>query len=250
VLAKTDSGGAVFAQELARIGWQGEADPAARQGLGAYFELHIEQGPVLEREGLDVGIVTHALAQHWFDVTVAGEEAHGGSGMAGRRDAMMAAAEVMAMIERVALAAGARATVGRLTVHPDSRNVVPGRVWFSLDTRHDHEAQLADLAATLRGEAAGIATRRGVTVELADFWISPATPFDAALVGHLRDAAGRAASRTGTCRRRSGMTPSMSRGSCRRRCSSCPAMAASATTRPRASRPPGPRPGCWCWPMP
>ncbi len=189
VLAKTDSAGAVFGHELARIGWQGEADPAALRELGAYFELHIEQGPVLEREGLDVGIVTHALAQHWFDVTVTGEEAHGGSAMVGRRDAMMAAAEAMAMIEHAALAAGARATVGRLTVHPDSRNVVPGRVWFSLDTRHDHERQLADLAAALRGEAAGIAARRSVTVELADFWISPATPFDTALVGHLRNAA-------------------------------------------------------------
>jgi N-carbamoyl-L-amino-acid hydrolase len=189
VLAKTDSSGAVFGQELARIGWAGDADPAALRDLGAYFELHIEQGPVLEREGLELGIVTHALAQHWFEVTVTGEEAHGGSGMAGRKDAMMAAAEAISMIERAALAAGARATVGRLTVHPDSRNVVPGRVWFSIDTRHDHEDQLAALAATLRGEAAAISARRGVAIDIADFWISPATPFDAKLVGHLRDAA-------------------------------------------------------------
>ena len=189
VLAKTDSAGAVFATELSRIGWAGEADPAALQQLGAYYELHIEQGPVLEREGLDVGIVTHALAQHWFEVTVTGEEAHGGSGMAGRRDAMMAAAEAICMIERSALAAGARATVGRLTLHPDSRNVVPGRVWFSIDTRHDHESQLAELAATLRAEAAAISARRGVSIEVEDFWISPATPFDTALVGHLRDSA-------------------------------------------------------------
>ncbi|WP_237217097.1 Zn-dependent hydrolase [Falsiroseomonas oryziterrae] len=189
VLAKTDAAGAVFGAELARIGWAGEADPAALGDLGAYFELHIEQGPVLEREAMQVGIVTHALAQHWFDVTVTGEEAHGGSAMAGRRDALMAAAEVATMIERAALAAGARATVGRMTLHPDSRNVVPGRVWFSLDTRHDHQDQLAALAATLRGEAAGIGARRGVSVVLEDFWISPATPFDAALVGRLREAA-------------------------------------------------------------
>ena len=189
VLAKTDSAGAVFGTELSRIGWAGEADPAVLQQLGAYYELHIEQGPVLEREGLDVGIVTHALAQHWFEVTVTGEEAHGGSGMAGRRDAMMAAAEAISMIERSALAAGARATVGRLTLHPDSRNVVPGRVWFSVDTRHDHESQLAELAATLRAEAAAISARRGVSIEVEDFWISPATPFDAALVGHLRASA-------------------------------------------------------------
>jgi N-carbamoyl-L-amino-acid hydrolase len=189
VLAKTDSAGAVFGAELARIGWQGEADPAALRDLGAYYELHIEQGPILEREGLDCGIVTHALAQHWFDVTVSGEDAHGGSRMEGRRDALMAAAECATMIERAALAAGARATIGRMTLHPDSRNVVPGRVWFSLDTRHDHEDQLAALAATMRGEAAAIGARRGVGIEMTDFWISPATPFDARLVRHLRDAA-------------------------------------------------------------
>ncbi|WP_372619339.1 Zn-dependent hydrolase [Falsiroseomonas sp.] len=189
VLAKTDSAGAVFGQELARIGWAGDRDPHALQDLGAYFELHIEQGPVLEREGLDVGIVTHALAQHWFDVHVTGADAHGGSGMAGRKDALMAAAETATMIERCALAAGARATIGRMTLHPDSRNVVPGRVWFSLDTRHDHEDQLAALAAAMRGEAAAISARRGVQIAIEDFWISPATPFDPALVGHLRDAA-------------------------------------------------------------
>ncbi len=189
VLAKTDPAGAVFGAELARIGWAGSADPACFRDLGAYFELHIEQGPVLEREGLDLGIVTHALAQHWFDVTLTGEDAHGGSRMAGRRDALMAAAELAVAIERAALAAGARATIGRMTLAPDSRNVVPGRVWFSLDTRHDHEDQLAALAATIRGEAAGIAARRGVGIEVADFWISPATPFDPALVGRLRDAA-------------------------------------------------------------
>jgi N-carbamoyl-L-amino-acid hydrolase len=189
ILAKTDSAGAVFGQELARIGWAGDADPAALQSLAAYFELHIEQGPLLEKAGLDVGIVTHALAQHWFDITVTGEDAHGGSRMKGRRDAMMAAAELMPRIEALALAQGARATVGRVTVHPDSRNVVPGRVWFSLDTRHDTEQQLAQLATEIRAEAAAISARRGVGIAVEDFWISPATPFDPALVGALRDAA-------------------------------------------------------------
>jgi N-carbamoyl-L-amino-acid hydrolase len=191
VLAKADSAGAVFGDELRRIGWAGDADPAALRDLAAYFELHIEQGPILENEGLDLGIVTHALAQHWFDVTVTGAEAHGGSPMAGRRDALMAAAELAIAIERTALQAGARATIGRMTLHPDSRNVVPGQVWFSLDTRHDHEARLAELAATMRSEAAGIAARRGVSIAIADFWISPATPFDATLAERLREAATR-----------------------------------------------------------
>lgn len=189
VLAKQDSSGAVFGAELARIGWAGSADPAALQDLGAYFEVHIEQGPVLERLGLDLGIVPLALAQHWFEVTVTGEDAHGGSAMAGRRDAMMAAAEMMSAIERLALECGARATVGRLTVHPDSRNVVPGCVWFSLDTRHDHQDDLAALATAMRAEAAAISARRGVGIEVADFWISPATPFDPVLVERLKAAA-------------------------------------------------------------
>lgn len=189
VLAKTDSAGARFGAELARIGWQGSADPAGLQELGAYFELHIEQGPVLEREGKDVGVVTHALAQHWFDVTVTGADAHGGSAMAGRRDALMAAAELALTIEGATILAGARATIGRMTLHPDSRNVVPGRVWFSLDTRHDHEDKLAELADKLRAEAAGITARRGVEIALEDFWISPATPFDATLAERLRQSA-------------------------------------------------------------
>ena len=189
ILAKTDSAGAMFGDELSRIGWAGDGDPKTLQSLAAYFELHIEQGPLLECAGLDLGIVTHALAQHWFEVTVTGEEAHGGSAMPGRRDAMMAAAELMMAIERTALAAGARATVGRATLHPDSRNVVPGRVWFSLDTRHDHERDLAALAVALRAEASAIGVRRGVCIAIEDFWLSPATPFDLTLVQALRMAA-------------------------------------------------------------
>ena len=95
VLDKTDGAGAVFGEELRRIGWRGTADPAALQDLGAYFELHIEQGPALEREGAEIGVVTHALAQSWYEVTVEGEEAHGGSAMQYRRDALMAAGGIV-----------------------------------------------------------------------------------------------------------------------------------------------------------
>ncbi len=196
-LAQTDHDGLRFGDELSRIGWAGADDPAALQNLGAYFELHIEQGPVLEREGLSVGVVTHALAQAWFDVTVTGEDAHGGSGMAGRRDAMMAAAALVQAVERIALATLApdgepgRGTVGRLTVTPDSRNVVPSRVWFSVDFRHSDEAALAAMGEALRAEAAAIGARRHVAAEVAPFWAFPLTPFDPALVGHVRDAARR-----------------------------------------------------------
>ena len=197
VLAKQDTEGHAFGAELARIGWQGGADPAALRDLGAYIELHIEQGKLLEDAGRTIGVVTHALAQTWLDVTIEGEEAHGGSPMAGRRDAMMAAAPLIAAIEEIALASvtpsgdPGRATVGRLTVYPDSRNIAPSRIWFSVDTRHHDPDLLAAMAAEIRARAATIAAQRGVTITVADFWHSPLTPFDPALVSRVRDAAGR-----------------------------------------------------------
>ncbi|WP_331293037.1 Zn-dependent hydrolase, partial [Methylobacterium radiotolerans] len=141
ILATRDLAGHAFGDELRRIGWQGAADPAALREIGAYFELHIEQGKRLEDAGLTVGVVDRALAQIWYEITVLGEEAHAGSPMAGRRDAMMAAAALIASLEGIAGAAvGAggergRATVGVLQAEPASRNITPGRVWFSLDTR-------------------------------------------------------------------------------------------------------------------
>jgi len=193
VLAKTDPAGLQFGAELARIGWRGEADPARLQDIAAYFELHIEQGPALEREGKEIGVVTRALGQAWYEVTVEGEEAHGGSAMPYRRDALMAAAPLIAAVEEIALAAGGdgRGTVGRVLVHPDSRNVAPGRVWFSVDTRHGDPTKLAWIGEQLRARAAAVAAQRKVRIEVADFWHSPLTPFDDTLVGHVRDAAQR-----------------------------------------------------------
>jgi len=194
VLDAADSEGARFGAELARIGWRGEG---ALPEMAAYLELHIEQGPILEREGKSLGIVTHALAQSWYEVVVEGAEAHGGSPMAGRRDAMMAAAPLIAAIEAIALEAlspageAGRATVGRLTIHPDSRNVAPGRVWFSLDTRHGDAERLAWMGAEIRARAAAIAAARDVSITVTDFWHAPPTPFDARLLGLLREAAAR-----------------------------------------------------------
>ena len=188
-LAKTDPAGAVFGAELRRIGWEGTEDPQSLQQLGAYFELHIEQGPILEREDMQVGIVTHALTQAWFDVVVTGADSHGGGTMAGRRDALVAASLLIAAIEEIALAAGGRGTVGRLTVEPDSRNVVPSRVWFSIDMRADDAPMIDGMAARVRERAQELAAARNVEIEVRPFWDSPLTPFDATLVGRLRDAA-------------------------------------------------------------
>ncbi|MFC0410456.1 Zn-dependent hydrolase [Roseomonas elaeocarpi] len=192
VLNKTDAAGTRFGDALQAIGWAGEADPASLRDLEAYFELHIEQGPALERDGLEIGIVTHALAQHWFEVTVRGEDAHAGGGMAHRRDALVAAAELVTAVEEIALASGgdARGTVGVLRVVPSSRNVVPSETWFSVDFRHGSPEALEGMGDALRERAAAVAARRGVAVEVESFWYSPHTPFDPALTDRLREAAG------------------------------------------------------------
>jgi beta-ureidopropionase / N-carbamoyl-L-amino-acid hydrolase len=195
ILAKRDQAGAVFGEELKRIGWQGEADPADLQACAAYLELHIEQGKLLEDAGLDVGVVTHALAQHWFEVVVEGEDAHGGSPMAGRRDAMMAAAPLIAAVEEIALATLApsgepgRGTVGVVEVYPSSRNVAPSRVFFSVDFRHSDPEALARMGNALTARAAEISAARKVTATVTPFWYSPHTPFDATLVGRARESA-------------------------------------------------------------
>ncbi|MDB5414402.1 MAG: allantoate amidohydrolase [Rubritepida sp.] len=192
IYANADTEGLRFGDELSRIGWQGTD---ALPEMAGYIELHIEQGPLLERAGKSVGVVTHALAQAWYDVVVEGTESHGGSLMEGRRDALVAAGPLMAAVEKIALAARARtgelgrATVGRVTIYPDSRNITPSRVWFSVDTRHGDAGQLAWMGKELRARAAAIAAERGVTITVTDFWACPPTPFDAALVGHVRDAA-------------------------------------------------------------
>lgn len=179
VLGTRDADGAAFGEELSRIGWQGSDELPE---LGAFLELHIEQGRVLERAGIPVGVVTHALAQRWYEVTVSGVAAHAGSRMEGRQDALVRALPVMAAVDRIARAHGGMGTIGQVRVEPGSRNVAPERVWFSVDTRHADEAALSAMGAELRAAAAGVG-------EVSDFWHSPGLRFDAALVGHLRDAA-------------------------------------------------------------
>jgi N-carbamoyl-L-amino-acid hydrolase len=195
VMATRDLAGHVFGDELRRIGWQGAADPADLRGIGAYFELHIEQGKRLEDGGLTIGVVDRALAQIWYEITVLGEEAHAGSPMAGRRDAMMAAAAVIASLEGIARdAAGVRgergrATVGVLTAEPASRNITPGRVWFSLDTRHGDPEQLEAMRVGILARADALAQERGVTIRVEEFWRAPLTPFDPVLVDRVQAAA-------------------------------------------------------------
>ncbi|MGQ9368033.1 Zn-dependent hydrolase [Azospirillum sp. ST 5-10] len=193
ILAKPAQDGARLGDELARLGWRGAA-PAdhRRHPFAAYFELHIEQGPVLEHEGMEIGVLTGAQGQRWYEVTVTGREAHAGpTPMRLRKDALVGAARIVELVHRIGLEGGeeACATVGILDVLPHSRNVIPGRAFLTVDLRHPDPATLAGFDARFREGAAAVGRDLGLAVEVADFWAFPSTPFDPVLVGRVRDAA-------------------------------------------------------------
>jgi beta-ureidopropionase / N-carbamoyl-L-amino-acid hydrolase len=196
-LDQRDADGTRVREALAAIGHAGPAPAALADGaprFGAYFEAHIEQGPVLEDAGVTIGIVTGALGQRWYDCTVSGLEAHAGpTPMALRRDALLPAASLVQRIHAIAMAEQphGRGTVGVMRVHPNSRNVIPGRVQFTVDLRHADDAGLQRMDAALRQAVAELATP-GVTIEIEPVVYFPPQPFDPALIGLVRAGAARA----------------------------------------------------------
>ena len=191
VAATADAEGRTFGAELERIGYRGNGRVAVSE-IGAWFELHIEQGPVLEQEGATIGVVTGAQGQRWFDVVVSGREAHAGpTPMPDRRDALLGAARIVAAVNRIGHAhlPGACATVGSLAVHPNSRNTIPGRVAFSVDLRHPEEARLTAMKDTLEAEAAAICTAGRMELHLQEIWHQSPLRFDSGCVAAVRRAA-------------------------------------------------------------
>jgi N-carbamoyl-L-amino-acid hydrolase len=164
-LAARDRDGISVGDALASIGFAGGSPAAVADGapvFGAYFEAHIEQGPVLEDAEVTIGAVTGALGQRWYDVTVTGMEAHAGpTPMRLRKDALFAATHLMQDVIAIALEEQphGRGTVGAVDVFPNSRNVIPGRVRFSVDFRHATDDGLARMDAALRAAAAAAAQR-------------------------------------------------------------------------------------------
>jgi allantoate deiminase len=152
----------------------------------AYLEAHIEQGPVLEAEGLPVGIVTGIAAQRRYAVTVSGQAGHAGTTTMGlRRDALTAAAEMVLAVERVATDAGVVGTVGKLDVAPGATNVIPGRVTFAIDVRAAQGADRDAAAEAMLAAIAAIADRRGVSADATLVHDLPASPCDARLMDML-----------------------------------------------------------------
>jgi N-carbamoyl-L-amino-acid hydrolase len=193
-LAAKDAAGISVQQALADTGQAGAhaaavADGAAR--FDAYFEAHIEQGPVLEDAGITIGAVTGALGQRWYDITVSGMEAHAGpTPMALRRDALLPAAALVQRVNALAMAEqpSGRGTVGQLVVHPGSRNTIPGRVRFTVDFRHADDAGLLRMDAALRAAVAELSSP-GVHITMEQVVYYPPQPFDPALVDGVRQGA-------------------------------------------------------------
>ena len=191
IRAKTDSEGRTFGDELRRIGWEGEEEPGDRPA-DSYFECHIEQGPVLEREGLPVGVVTDANGQRWLEVTVTGVESHAGpTPMEVRRDALVGAARMIGLVNATGHAhlPNACATVGSIEAYPNSRNVIPGRVFFTVDFRHPDDGVLSSMDARFKEGAAEIAAELGLELDIHDLWHFPPVPFDPDCVDAVRRAA-------------------------------------------------------------
>ena len=177
--------------ELERIGFAGKA-PVGERPVAAYFEAHIEQGPILEAAGLPVGIVTGAQGQRWYEITVTGQEAHAGpTPMPRRRDALVGAARMIDAVNQIghAHAPNACATVGFVQVAPNSRNTIPGRVFFTVDFRHPDDAVLTAMDQELRAACAEAAATQTLEAEVKEFWYFPPIPFAPALVRRVREAA-------------------------------------------------------------
>ena len=193
--AATDLDGKTVKDELARIGYLGDEVPGDHP-VGAYFEAHIEQGPVLEDHGITIGVVQGVLGIRWFDCTVTGMEAHAGpTPMALRKDALQVATQLMQEVVASALrhAPHGRGTVGMVQVFPNSRNVISGRVKFSIDLRNATDALVDEMAAEVKACAARLAAQSGLAIGIEPVSSYPAQGFDAGCV----DAVARAANRLG-----------------------------------------------------
>ncbi|KVC86501.1 Zn-dependent hydrolase [Burkholderia ubonensis] len=190
-LSRTDAAGKTIGEELARIGYAG-SEPVGGYPVHAAYELHIEQGAILERAGKTIGVVTAGQGQRWYEVTLTGVDAHAGTTpMEFRRDALVGAARMIAFVDALGRrhAPHARATVGMIDARPNSRNTVPGGCFFTVEFRHPDDAVLDALDAALRAELARVAGEAGLGAQIEQIFRYPPVPFAPACIGAVRDAA-------------------------------------------------------------
>jgi N-carbamoyl-L-amino-acid hydrolase len=190
---RTDSQGKTFGEELKRIGWVGDEDVGARK-MKAFFELHIEQGPILEAENVDIGVVTHGQGLSWQQITLTGKEAHTGSTpMPMRVNAGLGMARITQLVDEIAWSHAPHAVgaIGHAEVYPNSRNIIPGRVMFTVDFRSPDKAVIADMEARLKEGAEKIAEEIGLTLEMEKVGGFDPVEFDTGCVETIRSAAER-----------------------------------------------------------
>ncbi len=188
-----DMDGKTLGEELRRIGYAGET-PCRRRPIHAAFELHIEQGPILEAEGLTIGVVTDAQGQRWYEIEMIGQEAHAGpTPMPRRRDALLGASRIVQLVNEIGLrhAPLACATVGMMRVYPNSRNVIPGRVFFTVDFRHPQDEILARMNDELREGIARVTAEIGLEANIDQIFYYAPVAFDRACAQAVRSAASR-----------------------------------------------------------
>jgi N-carbamoyl-L-amino-acid hydrolase len=190
---REDAEGKTFGDELARIGWVGDEEVGARK-MHAMFELHIEQGPILEAEGKDIGVVTHGQGLWWLEVTLTGKDAHTGSTpMDMRVNAGLGMARITELVHSIAMdnqpdAVGA---IGQANVYPNSRNVIPGKAVFTIDFRTPDQGKLDAMKARLEAEAPKIAAELGLGITIEPTGHFDPVTFDPGCVAAVRNAAER-----------------------------------------------------------
>ncbi len=192
-VAQKDRNGMTFGEALDSIGYRGP-EHCGNHPLSAYFELHIEQGPILERESFDIGVVTGAQGVRWFDATITGQDAHtGATPMTMRKNALVGTARMIDAIDQIARRhpPHAVATVGSIESRPNSRNVVPGETFFTIDLRHPNGATLEIMETEIR--AAWDKTLRDLDLSgtLTRIWEQPPVAFDSNCLDAIRSAAAR-----------------------------------------------------------
>ncbi|MGV8954654.1 MAG: Zn-dependent hydrolase, partial [Cypionkella sp.] len=188
---RTDMEGKRFGDELARIGWVGDEVVGARK-MHAMFELHIEQGPILEAEGKEIGVVTHGQGLWWLEITLTGRDAHTGSTpMAMRVNAGLGMARITERVHQIAMGhqPGAVGAVGQVQVFPNSRNVIPGKVIFTVDIRSPDQGKLDAMRGEVERAAHAVAAELGLGCEIEPVGHFDPVTFDPGLVEVVRSAA-------------------------------------------------------------
>ena len=191
ILNTKDSDGKIFKEELAKIGWNGN-EKVGSQKMHCYFELHIEQGPILEKENIDIGVVTHGQGLRWLEVELSGVEQHTGTTpMTARKDAGLVMSKIISEVNNLANdnQPNLVASVGHIEVYPNSRNVIPGKTIFTIDFRSHIDEKLKNVEAKIRSIISNISKNHSVNFNIKEVASYDPITFDKNCVNFIRNAA-------------------------------------------------------------